>query len=185
MTTRLFLRYVPQAGSARRYYDRETGHTISRRSFLRLLGIHPEQRALARRAAGLIPRRKRRCDAGVIRSVLVWAKARTVKYVGRFAQVVPYSERHPVALAQRFAVVIDHVIAAQVHLLPGQNNHCAVWRCACGKKLQNKDDLVGHVAILHLHGMGASSIPFPGEVHPNERRARLPWRVSSDDPRYQ
>jgi len=181
MRTRLFLRYVPQAGSARRYYDRATGHTISRRSFLRLLGIHPERRALARRASGLIPRRKRRCDAGVFRSVLVWVKARTVKYAGRFAQVVPYSEREPVALAQRFAVVIDHVITARVHLLPGYGKHHAVWRCSCGQVLHNKVDLVGHVAILHLHGVGAARIPFPGEVHANERRVRMPWRIAAPE----
>jgi hypothetical protein len=40
---------VPLGGSARRYLDKETGLTISRRAFLKLQGIIPEKRARERR----------------------------------------------------------------------------------------------------------------------------------------
>jgi hypothetical protein len=181
MSTRLFLRYIPQPGSARRYYDSETGQTISRRAFLKLLNIIPEHQALARRSSGFVPRRKRRCDAGMRRSVLLWAHARMVKYANRSAQVVPFSGGYPSVLARRFAVVIDNVVAARVHLLPGRGTHHAVWRCSCGQKCENKVDLVGHVAVLHLRGVGAAAIPYPGYVAAHERRARMPWRVEAPE----
>jgi hypothetical protein len=184
MSTRLFRRFIPMGGTSRRYWDKEICQSISRRDFLKLQGIDPEKRARERRAQGLIPRRKQRKDAKKPPS-LVWEEAKKVPYVGRNAQVVPYKLAHSQTLiARRFAVFIDFVHAIDAYLIKPRKRRCSAWRCGCGVVFDNTKRLIPHVATHHLHGAGAALIPYPGEVHSHERKARLPWRVHSDDPRY-
>jgi hypothetical protein len=118
MPTRFFQRYIPLPGSARRYYDRQTGHSISRRSFLVLQGIQPERRVFLRRASGLCSRRRRRCDAGK-RRALDWSQARRVPLSHHQAVIVPFATASPRLVARCFQVLIDHLAVVQAYLLPG------------------------------------------------------------------
>jgi hypothetical protein len=106
-----------------------------------------------------------------------------VKYAGRLAQILPYARQAKNLVARRFAVFIDFIHGADVHLLTPRRRRCSAWRCGCHVVLENKQSLVAHVATHQLYGAGAQRIPYPGEVHSHERKARLPWRVEA--PEYQ
>ncbi len=183
MHTRLFQRFAQLPGSARRYYDRQTGHSILRRSFPALQGIRPERRAFLQRASGLIPQRKPRCDAGK-RRVLDWAQARRVPLGNHQAVIVPFAAASPRLVARCFQVVIDHLAVVHAYLLPRLGKRRGRWCCgACQLIVRNKLVLLHHVLYEHFSAVcpqSGSTMRF-GYVPSRERRARMPWRLSAPE----
>ncbi len=148
-------RYLPLAGTSRRYHDLWTGETLSRRQYLRLQGIQPERLACLRRLTVVGRTQRQRWDVGVPRFPLrVMTVATPVVAArrpfsvrsyrtasGQVASVEPYGPAG-------YVVRIAHVPVAVMRFLPGQRQR---WRCAtCGQKTPHQEGMVAHMLNAHF-----------------------------------
>ena len=93
---------------------------------------------------------------------------------------------------ERLAVYWHHLLV--VDALPVLTaTHHVQWRCCqCAKRVLRNEGLffqhaqtVHHDRFLRVACDGAPTVGFTGHVVSREVRTRTPWRVASDDPRYQ
>ncbi len=174
LMSRWFQRFQPLGGTSRRYLDKQTGRTLSRRRFLRYQGICPELRAAQRRTEGLGFSRKTRCDKGQPRAM----QHGTVVLTARGSVLL----RTMPGAANAFAVQRDGIQIAVIQRVP--HGHWDRWRCeTCQLQLRSELAIIEHAISVHYssscqaHGVAASSLSFVGHVAAHERRTRMPWRV--------
>ncbi len=173
--SRWFQRFQPLGGTSRRYLDKQTGRTLSRRRFLRYQGICPELQAAQRQGEGLSQPRKVRCDKGHPRAT----QHGTVVLTARGSVVVHTMPRQH----NTFAVQRDGIQVAIIQRVP--HGHWDRWRCeTCHLQLRSESAMIEHALSAHYtsacqaHGVAAPSTLYVGHVATHERRARMPWRVA-------
>ncbi|MBA2677278.1 MAG: hypothetical protein H0U76_02600 [Ktedonobacteraceae bacterium] len=182
-----FLReYLCLGGTARRYRVHSTGETISYRQFLkRTQQICPEKRAAERKAAGLFVARKIRKDKGLSRLHPSARQRRKLAPLTIPVRVVSVGKK---ALGM-WQVLYEGKSLGQYH---DRGHGARRFSCeVCHLPLREELSMIHHLYNTHRVSQfvtpdaisaalppGGGRVLYTGHVQSNERRSRMPWRVS-------
>jgi hypothetical protein len=178
------MRFIPQGGRSRRYFDSLTGHYCSRRQMLKRSGICPEKKAQDRHIAGVMHPHKVRCDVGLPRRQYDVHLVKTspslraephIFYIHGYVVTVLHesgSAQFLVTIPQAHSVSVTQVIRPD-----GRRRFVCDL---CQEPTRREEQIACHVMEHHYAPLAVSRVDVIRYRPSRERRARMPWRAPQD-----